>query len=65
MGKAKEKMCKILIPEDPINAGKEQYKIFQRDGRTIEVAIGRFVDVPEWLAIRAKEIGLIKEYIEL
>ena len=60
-----EKKCKILIPEDPNNRGKEQYKVFQRDGKTIQVAIGMYVDVPEWLAVRAKEIGLITDYIEL
>jgi hypothetical protein len=61
----KEKECKILIPEDPGNKGKEQYKIFQRDGRTIQVPIGKYVTVPEWLAVRAKEIGYISDYLEL
>jgi len=61
----KEKKFKILIPEDPANKGKEQYKQFQRDGQTIQVPIGMYVEVPEWLAVRAKEIGLVQDYIEL
>ena len=60
-----EKKCKILIPEDPVNKGKEQYKIFQRNGVTVQVPIGMYVDVPDWVAIRAKEIGVISDYIEL
>ena len=61
----KEKKCKILIQEDPNNKGKEQFKIFQRNGETIQVPIGMFVEVPEWLAVRAKEIGVISDYVEL
>jgi len=60
-----EKKCKILIPEDPNNKGKEQVKTFQHNGITMDVPIGMYVDVPEWLAVRAKEIGLINDYIEL
>jgi len=55
-------MPKIIIPEDPINKGKEQYKYFQLDGETIQVPIGIAVEVPEWVAKRAKEIGLISDY---
>jgi len=58
------KQFKIFIPEDTANKDKEQYKIFQRDGYTIEVPIGKFVDVPEWVAVRAKKIGLIEDYLE-
>lgn len=59
----KEKTAKIIIPEDPSNRGKEQYKYFQRDGVTVQVPIGKAVDVPEWVAVRAKEIGLISDFI--
>ena len=57
-----KKVYKILIPEDVLNKGKEQYHTFQRDGRTVLVPIGKAVQVPEWVAIRAKEIGLIEDY---
>lgn len=60
-----EKKCKILIPDDPVNKGKEQFKIFQQNGVTISVPLGMYVDVPEWVAVRAKEIGVISDYIEL
>ena len=59
-----EKKVTIMIPRDgnENNAKKEQYKIFQRDGETIQVPIGIYVEVPLWLAQRAKEIGLITDY---
>ena len=62
---AEEKKATIMIPKDgdEDNAKKEQYKIFQRDGVTIQVPIGRYVDVPLWVAVRAKEIGLITDYL--
>ena len=60
-----EKKCKILIPEDQNNKGKEQYKTFQHNGVTLDVPIGMYVEVPEWLAVRAKEIGLIDDYLTL
>ena len=53
----------ILIQEDSANKGKEQYKYFQRDGQTVQVPIGKFVEVPEWVAVRAKEIGLVDDYL--
>ncbi len=59
-----EKKVRILIPEDPSNRDKEQYKIFQRNGVTWEVPIGKVSEVPEWVAIRAKEIGVISDYFE-
>ena len=59
-----EKKVRILIPEDQNNRGKEQFKIFQKDGVTYEVAIGIVAQVPEWVAIRAKEIGVISDYFE-
>lgn len=65
MAKPTHKVYTILIPHDgnEENAKKEQYKYFQKDGETIEVPIDRFVDVPEWVAIRAKEIGLITDFV--
>lgn len=57
-----EKKAIILIPEDPINKDKEQFRTFQRDGVTIEVAIGKMATVPLWVAVRAKEIGTISDY---
>ena len=58
-----EKKCIINIPVDQMNkdAG-EQFKLYQRDGVTIEVPIGMNVEVPMWLAERAKEIGDITDY---
>ena len=54
----------ITIPKDKVgeNGKKEQYKVFQRDGNTIQVPIGRSVEVPEWVAKRAVEIGVIEDY---
>lgn len=60
-----KKKCKLLIPEDPFNKGKEQYKVFQLNGETVQVPIGMYVDVPEWVAKKAKEIGLVADYIDL
>lgn len=64
MAKAKTKVYTIYIAADPNekNAKKIQYERFQKDGQTVEVPIGKFVDVPDWVAIRAKEIGLIPDY---
>ena len=58
-----QKIYTINIPEDPTNKDKEQFKIFQKDGHTVQVPIGMFVDVPEWVAVRAKEIGYINDYL--
>ena len=62
---AEEKKATIMIARDgnEDNAKKEQYKYFQKDGQTIEVPIGKYVEVPLWVAIRAKEIGLITDYL--
>ena len=57
-----EKQAIILIPEDPINKDKEQFKTFQKNGVTWEVAIGKMAKVPLWVAERAKEIGTISDY---
>ena len=56
------KVYRILIPEDMQNKDKEQYKIYQLDGVTKQVPVGKLVEVPEWLAKRAKEIGDISDY---
>lgn len=55
--------CTIQIAPDTLNEKKEQYKVFQRDGETIEVPIGKMVEVPLWVGVRAKEIGLISDYL--
>lgn len=56
----------IIIPKDTVgkNSEKEQFRLFQRDGETVQVAIGVKQEVPEWVAIRAKEVGDITDYIE-
>lgn len=59
-----EEKVKIQIETDSLNAEKEQYKVFQLNGETIEVPIGILVEVPLWVAERAKEIGLIKNYLK-
>ena len=57
----------IIIPNDSNkeNAKKEQFRYYQRDGETVQVAIGIKQEVPEWVAKRAKEIGDINDYIEI
>ena len=61
-----DKQVTIFIPKDAVgnNAKKEQFTRFQLDGVTIEVPIGKYVEVPLWVAKRAKEIGLITDYLE-
>lgn len=56
-------MKKIYIPIDQLNSF-EQFSVYQRDGETIKVPKGKFVEVPDWLAERALEIGEITEIIE-
>lgn len=57
----------IIIPADSNeeNAKKEQFRYYQLDGQTVQVAIGKQQEVPYWVAKRAKEIGDISEYIEI
>ena len=57
----------IIIPADTNeeNAKKEQFRYYQKDGETVAVAIGQKQEVPEWVAIRAKEVGDIQDYIEV
>ena len=56
-----------MIPKDSNeeNAKKEQFRYYQRDGETVAVAIGVKQEVPEWVAVRAKEIGDVDDYIEV
>lgn len=60
--KADQKKAIIVISVDELNKDKEQFKIYQRDGETIQVAIGKVATVPLWVAERAKEIGDIEDY---
>lgn len=55
----------VIIPSDSNenNKKKEQFKVYQKDGETVQVAIGIQQEVPEWVAKRAKEIGDINDYI--
>lgn len=55
----------VIIPADSNeeNAKKEQFKVYQKDGQTVRVAIGVQQEVPEWLAKRAKEIGDVSDFI--
>lgn len=59
---AKEKRAMIYISEDQMNKDKEQFKFYQLDGVTVQVAIGMMAEVPLWVAEIAKEIGDIKDY---
>lgn len=65
MIKEKEKKALISIPADPLNSSKEQFKFYQKDGVTVQVAIGLMAEVPLWVAVRAKEIGDIADYKEI
>lgn len=59
---SKEKRAIIYISADHLNSNKEQFKFYQQDGLTIQVAIGKMAEVPLWVAERAKEIGDISDY---
>ena len=62
--KAGKKYFINLIPNaDSTNAKKEQFRTYQLDGKTIEVPIGINVEVPEWVAKLAKEVGDITDYL--
>lgn len=58
----KKRKCQIFLK--PLGE-KEQFRRYQRNGETLRVATGKFQIVPEWVAIRAKEIGDITEFIYL
>ena len=56
------KKARIYIGEDVLNGSLEQFKLYQQDGTTVQVAIGKMAVVPLWVAERAKEIGDIKDF---
>ena len=58
----KEKYAYISIAPDPINKGKEQVRIYQKDFKTVSVAIGKIAKVPLWVAKIAKTAGDIEDY---
>jgi len=60
-----EKFVKIYIAKDsnPENAKVEQFRVYQKDGVTVQVAIGKTQEVPFWVAEIAKEVGDIDEII--
>ena len=58
----KVKKARIYIPVDPLNKDLEQFKIYQIDGVTYQVAIGKMATVPIALADRAMQIGDITDY---
>lgn len=59
-----EKYVTILINPDTNeeNAKKEQFKVYQKDGVTVQVAIGKKQEVPVWVAELAKKVGDIIDY---
>lgn len=59
----REPQASIVITPDKNNEGKEQFKTYQRDGHTVEVAIGVAVVVPLWVAEIAKDVGDISDYV--
>ena len=58
----KSKKYFITIPANSEEAKGRQFFYYQHDGATVQVPVGMNVEVPEWLAIRAKEIGDIDDY---
>lgn len=64
MAEKKQPKCFIIIPADPDpeNAKKEQFKVYQKDGVTVQVAIGQKQEVPLWVAELAKRVGDIADY---
>jgi len=55
----------IQADQNEENAGKEQFKVYQKDGVTVQVAIGVKQEVPEWVAKLAKQVGDIPDYIAI
>lgn len=55
----------IQIGADPLNEGKEQFKLYQLDGVTVQVQIGELVEVPLWVAEAAVRAGDIKSFKEV
>lgn len=64
---AAEKKCIIIIPVDQNkkNAAKEQFRIYQKDNVTVQVAIGVKQEVDPWVAELALKVGDITDYIVL
>ena len=62
MAKTKRFFITINADTNGENAKNEQYKVYQKDGETIQVPIGRSVEVPEWLAELAKHVGDVQDY---
>ena len=62
---AKTKKFFITIPTNTEETKDRQFMYYQKDGQTIQVPVGMSVEVPEWLAKRAKEIGDIDDYSEI
>lgn len=61
---AKKKYFINIIPNtDPANSKKEQFRTYQLDGQTVQVPIGFNVEVPEWVAKLAKEVGDITDFL--
>ncbi len=57
-----EKKAMIYLKEDEVNKGKEQYKFYQLDGRTLQVPVGKMIQVPVWVAELAKAAGDIDDF---
>ena len=59
-------LVKIFIAKDgnPENAKVEQFRYYQKDGVTVQVAIGKTQIVPRWVADIAKEVGDIDEIFD-
>jgi len=62
VAEAKEPMVLIQIGADQLNKGKEQFKVYQLDGVTIQVAIGKIAKVPLWVAEAAVRAGDIESF---
>ena len=62
---SEEKYVKIFIPQNtnPDIAKLEQFKVYQRDGVTVQVPIGKICDVPKWVAEIALDVGDIVEIL--
>lgn len=55
----------ITIPANTEESKDVQFFHYQKDGETIRVPVGVNVEVPDWVAKRAKEIGDIDDYTEI
>lgn len=61
----KEKEVYITIPDDPLNKGYEQFKVYRRDTQTVRVPVGMAnVKVPLWVAEIAVQAGDITSYFD-